>query len=309
VIEFDIKALLDEYGISYKDKGKNVSKGWINLEVCPFCSDSSYHCGVDTSSGGFHCWVCDEKGFVINLLKQMEVFEGVNINRIIKDFSQDYTFLSSQEDNKDLAIQNMKKRMFCEMPQGILNDLPLPHQNYLKSRNFDPDFLAKKYKLQAVYNAGDEKFKWRIIAPIFLNGKMVSFVGMSIIREKGIVKYLNCATEDSVISARDCLYNYDTIKDVAVIVEGITDVWRMGDGFVATLGKGMNAERIKLLKEKNPKKVCILYDADAVKDAHKVANNLCGLFEDVSVLELDEGDPADLSAKEALEIRNIIWNL
>ncbi|MDD5053643.1 MAG: hypothetical protein PHO27_12985 [Sulfuricurvum sp.] len=308
MIEFDIKALLDEYNLAYKDSGKNVSKGWINLEVCPFCNDDSYHCGIDLSSGGFHCWVCNERGFVINLLRQLEVFNGLNINRIIKDFSEGYNFLPVQEELLNLATHSLKKRVFCELPKGILDELPLPHKNYLYARNFDPGFLAKKYKLKAVYNTGDEKFRWRVIAPIFLNNKMVSFVGMSIIREKGIVKYLNCATDDSIISARDCLYNYDTIKDVAVIVEGIADVWRMGDGFVATLGKGMNSERIKLLKEKNPKKVVVLYDADAIKDAYRLANTLHGMFESVNVLELDKGDPADLSPQEAMEIRNTIWS-
>lgn len=306
MLEFDLKALLDQYGVSYKDKGKNVSKGWINLEICPFCGDSSHHCGIDLSTGGFHCWVCDGRGFVTNLLKQMEVFEGLNIRQIIKDFSGDFPYL--QDELANLATQNVKKRVFCEMPKGILEDLPLPHRKYLQDRNFDPDFLIKKYKLQAVYNIGDERFRWRIIAPIFLNGKRVSFVGASIVREKGVVKYLNCPTEDSIVSAKDCFYNYDSVKDIAVIVEGITDVWRMGDSFIATLGKGVNSERIKLLKEKNPKKVFVLYDADAIKDAHKMANQICGIFDKVEVLELDKGDPADLTNNEVSELRNIIWN-
>jgi len=300
MFEFDVKSLFNQYDIDYRESGDNVSRGWANLRTCPFCRDDAYHCGVNLSSLGFHCWVCSEHGGIYKLLQKMEIFQDLNINKVLDDFKKDS--FSTQNS----IPQSVKKRLLCEWPEGTLNELPLPHRNYLQFRNFDPDFLVKKYKLKAVYNIGDPRFRFRIIAPVFLNGKMVSFVGASVIREKTVVKYLNCPTEESVISIRDCLYNYDTIKDIAVIVEGITDVWRMGDGFVATLGKGMNSERISLLLKKKPDKVIIMYDADANKEARKIANNLCGLFPLVEVFELDEGDPADLSFSKAQEIRDLI---
>ncbi|MFA5208527.1 MAG: hypothetical protein WC428_07845 [Candidatus Paceibacterota bacterium] len=307
MIGFDIKALLDEYSIAYKDRGKNVSTGWLNLEVCPFCGDSSYHCGINIASGGFHCWVCNQKGFVLDLLKEIKIFKGLNIGRISKDFSEGYNFAQAQDKLLDLAPYSQKKGGFLKEPNGLLNYLPPPHKTYLSSRGFDPDFLFHKYQLKAVYNTGDEKFRFRIITPIFIDGKMVSYVAMSTVRKEGIVKYLNCPKENSIVSAKDCLYNYDTIKDVAVVVEGVADVWRMGDGFVATLGKGMNSERILMLKAKNPKKVCVLYDSDATKDAYKLATSLSGIFDKINVIELDKGDPADLSPEEAIEVRNFIW--
>ena len=67
-----IKDFLTENEIDFKTSGKNVSKGWINLEVCPFCNDSYYHCGINLSSLAFHCWICHAKGKLYKLLKEIE---------------------------------------------------------------------------------------------------------------------------------------------------------------------------------------------------------------------------------------------
>ena len=237
----------------------------------------------------------------------MEIFKGQKISQIIKPFLQDDTFSQPQDSNGTLPTQGMKFTLSLHLPQGTLYDLPLPHRNYLIKRGFDPDFLIKKYKLMAVYNTGLQKYRFRIIVPIFINGKMVSFVGAAISRGDGIVKYLNCTLEEAILPIGHCLYNYDSVGDTAVIVEGIVDVWRMGDGFVATFRKNMTSEQMELLLRKKPKRVFILYDADAGEQSHALANRLCGIFPSVEVLELDKGDPADLSMAEAQEIRGIIF--
>lgn len=303
----DIKSLLDEYDIKYRTKGKNVARGDLNLEVCPFCGNSGYHCCVNIHAPIFQCWVCGAKGFILNLLKEIEVFKGQKIGKIIQPFLTEGTFGQPEGENGTLPTKNEKSTASLHLPQGILSDLPLPHRNYLTGRGFDSDFLIKKYKLMAVYNTGTQKYRFRIIVPVFINGKIVSFVAAAISRGDGIVPYLNCTPEEAIVPVNQCLYNYDSVGDTAVIVEGVTDVWRMGDGFVATFRKAMSSEQMELLLKKNPKRVIVMYDADAVEQSHALANRLCGIFPSVEVLELDKGDPADLSMAEAQEIREIIF--
>lgn len=303
----DIKGLLIEYDISFKERGKNVSRGWVNLEVCPFCGDSAFHCGINLTNLGFHCWVCDEKGSVFKLLREMDIFKDQNIRIITAPYRKAW------DDTPFDALSPVKAKfarengVFLTLPKGLICDLPLPHRNYLLSRGFDPDFLLKKYKLQAVYNAGTQKYRFRIIVPVFIDGKMVSFVAAATLRSEGVVKYLNCSPEESIIPVNHCLYNYDSISDIVVIVEGVTDVWRMGDGFVASFRKGMTSEQIVLLTQKKLKKVFIMYDADATKNAISLADKLQGIIPSVEVLELDKGDPADLSTDEVQEIRSIVF--
>ena len=184
----------------------------------------------------------------------------------------------------------------------------MPHRNYLAGRGFDPDFLIKQYKLKAVYNTGDQKYRFRIIAPVFTNGRMVSFIAAAIVRKEGVVPYLNCTPEEAVDPINHCLYNYDSVGDTAVIVEGITDVWRMGVGFIATFRKGMTSEQILLLRKKKPKRVFIMYDPDAIKQSEKLRDHLISIFPYVEILELTNGDPGSQSVQETMEIRKEIFS-
>jgi len=306
----DIKAFLTAHDISFKDRGKNVSRGWINLEVCPFCGDSSFHCGINLSSLGWHCWVCDEgkEKYITHLLKEMEIFKDKNIYVLVAPFCDGDIIAQPQEQSGTLNTKKEKASGNLHLPQGILDYLPEPHRNYLIGRNFDPDLLIKQYQLKAVYNTGTQKYRFRIIIPNIINGKVVSFVAAATLRKEGVVPYLNCTPEEAIIPVNACLYNIDSVKDIAVIVEGATDVWRMGPGFICTWRKGMTHEQILLLKKKAPKKVFILYDPDAIKQSEELANNICGTFPYVEILQLTNGDPGEQTFQEAMEIRQIIFN-
>ncbi len=296
----DIKTFLDEQEIPYRDRGKNVSKGWVNIEVCPFCSDDSYHCGINLSSLMFHCWVCNEKGHMTRLLKSMEQFKGINIRNLLDKHQTDYPINN---------LEPVRVLEECKMPGGLLKDLPVPHFRYLQSRGFDPLYLQKEYKLQAVWNVGDPpKYRFRIIAPIFVNGEMISFVAASVVRDKKeVIPYLNADPTEVVVPVNHTLYNYDSVENVAVIVEGITDVWRCGAGFIASFRKEMTSEQIVLLKKKNPKRIFVFYDPDALKQATELADNLSGQFSYVERLDLDVGDPADLTPYEVHKLRSLIF--
>lgn len=283
----NIKDFLIEKEIDFKTSGKNVSKGWINLAVCPFCNDSNYHCGINLSSLAFHCWVCHEKGHIHKLLKEIGLKNIQNI----------------EFENEQQPI--IKTSDMVKWPEFMQDEMPVPHRKYLSSRGFDPDFLIKKYKLKSVYNIGDYKF--RIIVPVIVNKITVSWVAANVLRQfKHIIPYLDCPPEKAIVQPKHALYNYDSINDWVIIVEGITDVWNCGDGFVASFTKGMTSEQIELLLKKNPKKVFIMFDSDANIQAQQLANNLSGLFHYVEVLTLVSGDPADLTKEEINQIKKEI---
>lgn len=311
----DIKALLSEYEVSVRETGKNIGRGWIGIEVCPFCGDSSFHLRINLTSLAFHCWACQSKGPLYwrdketrqwkGLLPEMEQFKGENIFSIVKPY------LTNESTYNQIELQNVPKtRSSVKWPQGILDELPFPHADYLSSRNFNLEMISRTYKIKAVYNTGmPEKYRWRIIVPIHINNRPVSFVAMAITRQNGIVPYLNASPEESVMQVNHCLYNYDSINygREVVIVEGITDVWRMGKGFVASFTKAMTTEQILLLQKKNPSRVMIMYDADAQKNAISLANKLCGIFPSIEILALPDGDPGDLSEDDATDIRKEIF--
>lgn len=291
----DVIKFLDSEGIEYKEKGKNVTRGWVNIQ-CPFCGDPSNHCGINLNSKLFHCWKCEEKGNIIKLAETLLDISFPEAKRRVGAFS-DETFAVSDPEERPRANRLI-------LPG---EDLQKCHRDYLTGRQFDPDFLIKKYNLKGVYNIGEYRF--RIIVPVFVNHRPVSFVAMDILRnDPDRPKYLNCPPEKSVIPNNSCLYNADTVKDTAVILEGITDVWRMGDGFVSSFRKDMTPEQIQFLIHKKPKRVFVMYDYDAIKQSISLAQRLSGIFPHVEVLSLDEGDPAELEMEEVMKLRYEIFN-
>jgi DNA primase len=83
-------------------------------------------------------------------------------------------------------------------------------------------------------------------------------------------------------------------------VEGVFDAWRIGDGAIATFGTQFTDEQLLMISKF--KQVFVMYDQDAIDDAHRLANILM-LFVPVKVLELDSGDPDDLEDYQVREIR------
>ena len=170
---------------------------------------------------------------------------------------------------------------------------------------FDTNQLIEDYKIKFFPQVGKHNFC--IFAPIIMNNKIVSYVACDTTGKKEL-KYDNLSVENSIISPKHCLYNIDSVKEggSALIVEGLTDDWRMGSGCVATLGTQYTEEQIELLLRKRVKKAFIMYDAEALEEAFKLSDDLYGLME-VEILELDDGDPADLTDEEAWEIKRSLF--
>ena len=151
--------------------------------------------------------------------------------------------------------------------------------------------VIRRYDLFSCYQTGD--YKYRIIAPIYVARRMVSFVGRDV-SEESESTYLNCPNQESIIPAKRCLYNIDSVDKVALIVEGITDVWRIGRGTVATLGIEFSKAQINLLSGLD--KVFVMFDAGRQSTimARKFAAMATSVVRSVEVIEMKKGDPDKL---------------
>jgi DNA primase len=295
----DTKSLLDDLDIEYKTSGKNIGSGCVGI-VCPFCGDQSNHCGIFIKRNLFKCWVCQEKGSIIRLIKEIKGISYTKAENIVKGYLQESSLALFKDSTPASANSVRSNRAVLAYPVPLLETIPEPHRQYLLSRNFDPDLLTKKYRLRFTYNTGEHRF--RIIAPIIVNGKAVSWIAADVIRKGDTPPYIKCPREMSILSANDCLYNIDSVGSVAILVEGITDVWRIGDGCVASMTKAINPQQVRQLSEHGVKKVVVMYDSDAFDMAQKTARKLQGNFS-VDVAQLTEGDPADLSINDVIDLR------
>jgi DNA primase len=176
------------------------------------------------------------------------------------------------------------------------------HQRYLLDRQFDPFKIEQEWGIKGT-NHIDPYYKFRIIAPIWFNNQIVSYQARDITGQQN-PPYRACRPEDEVMSHKDVLYGNDFARGTSiVVVEGITDAWRLGAGAVATFGvKWTVAQAMKIVQHPYWNKVFILYDPDDAGQAGGVAlfHFLRGFMDNVELLEMSGfSDPGSMPDSEA----------
>lgn len=290
---------LDSKGIEYKTKGKNISSGWVGIETCPSCLDSGFHFGINSKELNYSCWVCGEKGGPVNLFRLLEKCGYKRAKMLVEQYFP--TDILDDDEPEPIIKKKINGNILPKECSDFLYD---QHINYLLGRNFNPNYLTQKYNLKSCLNTGQYKFS--IIAPVIMDGETVSFIAADT-TGKAKAKYLFPPNAQVHLPIHSCLYNIDSVKNgEVIIVEGITDVWRLGDGAVATMGKRITKEQINLLLKKDIERVVVIPDSDAHEAGEKIANQVSGFFDNVEMIPLDEGDPGDLNADEVSELRRYI---
>ena len=177
----------------------------------------------------------------------------------------------------------------------------------MERRNFDPDFLEKKYRLLGTSHLGD--YCHRVIAPIIVNQEVVSYQGRDI-TNKSRMRYKACPTEYEIIHHKYTLYNIDNAKkDSIAVVEGITGVWRLGDNSVCTFGVKYTSEQALLLCKF--KKVFVFFDTDDTGAGQEQSEKLRSFLNTYGVKTVNitvgkNKDSGSISNSEAKEIMKSI---
>lgn len=282
---------LHDYNIPYSTSGtKHNRRGWVQIG-CPFCAGGvGTHLGIKLPGAFASCWRCKGK----SIPNTIQALLGIS-------WPETRAILSKYETNKKIQQTQKKKIKLIDkkvkFPMGT-TDLTPRHDAYLESRRFDPEYLEKVFDLQGTGPTGE--YKHRIIAPIVLQDTLVSYQGRDI-TDKSKIKYKACANEDEALPHKHTLYGADLARlERVVIVEGITDVWRLGPGAVATLGTSFTPAQIKMLC-KNWEKAFVLFDPEPT--AQKIGNDLgealgsTGM--NVEILSLEGCDPGDMEECDA----------
>lgn len=291
----DITSFYKTYSIAFKTTGsKHCRPGWVQIP-CPFCpGNTGWHLGYNQKGGYYHCWRCGGHSEAETIKTILGLTWGAAIE-LTKALQTGKASLSQH-------YEEIKKAGKCVLPYGC-KPLGHAHKKYLKSRNYKPNQLQKIWGLLGTGPFGDYNF--RIIAPIYVNGILVSYQGRDI-SGKSEIKYKACKQEDEVIDHKHCLYGIDNVpnKNVVVVTEGIADVWRLGPGAVATFG--IKFKPAQIIELKKFKRVIALFDSDpqAIEEADKLSEALASFNVEVENIEMADGDPGELSQKEADALMN-----
>jgi len=284
----DIRKLLDDYNVPYVTEGhKHCQEGWLQVE-CPFCTGNrGYHLGYNIRQEWWNCWRCGWKPDVqvISTLTGLSYGQAKDaLSRYGKHRSPSYK-------------EEIKNRKPLTVPGSSMT---YHHYAYLKSRKFKVTEIKKTWNLLGTGIIGD--YSHRIIAPIYYNKQIVSFQGRDI-TGKSDLKYKACKKENEIVHHKHILYGLQhATKRTCVVVEGITDVWRLGKGAVATFGIKYTPHQVNLLSLLYDT-VIIMFDPEpqAQKQAHILASMLDSLDVMTKIAKIDAKDPAELDPVEAEE--------
>ncbi len=97
------------------------------------------------------------------------------------------------------------------------------------------------------------------------------------------------------------------MRDHIVLVEGVLDQWRVGPGAVALLSKRWHVEQLLELQRRFSSKtpMAVMLDADAAMEAEALAAQLTAAFDNVRLLGLPEGDPADMGPAQIKQLLDL----
>lgn len=289
--------LFNDYNIEYDTR---VNKGWTNV-TCPFCDDKTFNGGFNNAGDYYHCWKCGGHNFKQALARTVNIpFNEVDT-------------LVEQYAGRNSVLNALNKKQ-AKATKLILptNTFTLAERKYLKERNFSPKLLHEKYKIVGGGITGS--WKYRIIIPLVLNGKIVSWTARTILSKQQqqklkIPRYKNLSIEQSVYPPKELLYNMDNCKDkIAVLTEGAFDVMRLGDGFMCSFGTELTQSQVAIIKQRF-EKVFIMFDneEEAQAKARKFGLQIASLGVAVEIVDaysdFNKKDGGELNEQEVKIIR------
>jgi ribosomal protein L44E len=292
-MSFDAFNFYRDYNVPYITEGtKHCQEGWIQT-VCPFCTGNpGHHLGFDIQGNFYNCWRCGWH----STEEVIQALAGVSFKEA-KDIKREYKLRASDK-SKLYSKQDKPKGKF-KLPYGC-GPLQKQHKRYLEKRLFDPDKIESLYGIMGTGPLG--KYNYRIIAPIFFNERLVSYQGRDI-TDKSDMKYKACPKDVEIIFHKHLVYAIDLVPgDSGVVVEGITDVWRLGPGAVATFGIKFTNSQIKLLASRF-KRLFFFYDPgdpQAIVQAEKLAYAVAALGDvECEIIGTSDSDPGSMSDEDA----------
>ncbi len=293
--DFDVRAWLDNIHVPYWEAGPNVSRGWIGIQ-CPYCTDHANHGGINLVFKNFSCWLCPIKSSLVDLVCDLEEINyGAALDRV--DEFQNFT---PEEVAERERLEDVGQSV---LPLGC-RPLSKTHGDFLaRKRKFDPKRLVRDWGLVSAPVVGP--WRHRIIIPVVVEDRVMTFVGMDHTGQKE-PKYKAASIEESFMPTSEIVYGADYAGRNALLVEGVTDVWRIGKGAVATFGMTPGPKRVRHLLGLHTEQFYVLFDGEeqATNNAAQLVADLRAGGKQADALAMQRGfDPDMLTAPEVADLR------
>lgn len=295
----NFEKLFKDYNVKYSLK---INRGWVNVN-CPYCDtkSTSFNLGFNPAGNYYHCWKSQHSYSLQEVLSTLLNVPISSVDGILTDY----------QGVGDIIPEKKKSKVkYIELPTDTFTSA---ERKYLKSREFSPHYLKEKYNIVGGGISGDWKF--RIIIPVFYNGRLMSWTGRSILskeklKELGIPRYKNLSIEKSVKNIKELFFNLDNCKGKEVVLtEGPFDVLRFDGNAICSMGTELTESQVSLLAERF-EKVFILFDNEfeAQEKARKFGLKLSAIGVEVEKVDafgdFGKNDMGECSLEEINQIKN-----
>jgi hypothetical protein len=286
----DFVKLCKDYNIPCDTEGSShhYHEGWAQTH-CPFCTDGNngWHLGFSLTGGHLNCWRCGSHSAYDFLLA---IFKSQRIS--IKNLFRQYSIKSIAT-----KIKEKERRKKVKQPPSLY-PLTKKYLKKLKKKKFDLKSLINNWDLSMTKGLSGE-WNWRIIVPIKdSENNIVAYTGRAIDPDKK-PRWLNSKNEDMAIDPKKLIYGIEKIVNRVLIVEGPSDVWRMGPGAVGLFGIDWKVEQASILKDFYYRFIMFDPEKEAQKQAEKLAKWLAPFPGETEIITGMKTDPGDLSQVEA----------
>ena len=261
--------------------------GWVNV-ACPYCSGNiGFHLGLNAAKGYASCYRCGGHWLpkvVATLLKTTPT----QAKHLLTPYL-------TGEQIHEFKEKHYAEKIIFPPDTGPIN---AKQRAYLSNRHFDPDKLEQEWDVLGVGRVGP--YKGRILIPIYLHNDLVSYQTRDI-TDKHSSKYMACPEDEEVYCHKYTLYGIDNCNSkIAMVTEGIFDVWRMGIGTVGTSGINYSPQQVLMLAQQFDR-IFIFYDNEeqAQQKADEMAADLYKFGKECEIITNPNGDPGDLTDDDA----------
>lgn len=282
------KEILSEYNIPIGSSGHyHVREGWIQFD-CPYCSRDSegWYMGYSIEGNFVNCWRCGSHP-LINTVMEITKLSYKQVKKLLDNLEGHH-------------FEKKKPLGKLVMPTGI-KKLHSAHKYYLHDRGFNWKEIERVWKIWGIGIAS--RLSWCIWIPIHYHGEIVSWTTRSISSNPKVTRYVSASLNEEAIFHKELLYGEDFARHAVIVVEGIFDAWRIGQGAVATFGSGYSQEQLERIAKYPTRAICFDNELEAQKRARRLSNDLSVFSGDTYNVVLDKKDAADESRANIKRLR------
>jgi len=295
---FNAISFLRDFNIPHTTEHHHCSANRVQVH-CPFCAGSkNYHLGIHLKNAHGNCWRCGSHS-IFEIVSKLVHCSKKETKKILASYANVSDVKITNKSRRTKTIYN--KAEFKK--PGILTKLTNKHKIYLNSRNFDYKELEDVWGIRSIGPIGE--YRHRIFIPITYMNDIVSFQGRSTIKN-ATLRYKTCAPENEAIHHKNIIYGNDLVPgDTIVVVEGVTDAWRLGPGAVSVFGTSYTQDQVLRLGMYS--NIYIMFDNDepnAQIQAKKLGEELAFMKNtNVKIIKSPYNcDPAELPQSEAIQL-------